>query len=136
MSTTEAAAAAGVRELVPLLFVSDMARSVAFYCQGLGFDLVKKWEPGGKLTWCRVQRAGAALMLQQDCPDEDGPVAGRGRGVVFYFICDDVDALHAEFTSRGVSVAPPTNAHYDMRQIRVPDPDGYDVWFESAVAAA
>jgi glyoxylase I family protein len=121
---------ATVREVVPLLMVEGIQRSVAFYEQ-LGFELMQKWEPQGNLAWCRLQRDDSALMLQQ-ATDEDGPAAGRGYGVGFYFICDDAAALHDELRSRGVPVDPPTAAFYGMNQIFLKDPDGYELCFESA----
>ena len=121
-----------VRELVPLLMASAIERSVQFYQERLGFELTQKWEPEGKLGWCRLVRDGAAIMLQQAC-DEDGPAAGRGRGVCFYFNCDDVQALFAEFTERGLALQPPTAAFYGMNQIFVNDPDGYELCFQSAI---
>jgi uncharacterized glyoxalase superfamily protein PhnB len=95
---------ATLQELVPLLFVEDIVRSAAFYQHRLGFEMTLKWEPKGKLSWCRLERGGAALMLQQALPEEDGPAEGRGRGVGFYFNCDDAAAMHADLASRGLSV--------------------------------
>jgi uncharacterized glyoxalase superfamily protein PhnB len=92
---------AKVRELAPLLAVRDIERSVAFYRDQLGFELAGEARTKGKLFWCRMQRDGAAVMLQQDCA-EDGPAEGRGRGVIFYFICDDADAMYAELCARGM----------------------------------
>lgn len=129
---TATAHVATVREVVPLLFVRDIRRSVEFY-QRLGFHVATQADINGTLGWCRIERDRAALMLQQDCP-EDAPAGERGRGVVFYFICDDADALHAELSARGLSPDAPTTAYYGMRQFRMPDPDGYDVWFESPTA--
>ena len=120
---------AAIRELVPLLFVQDLTRSLAFY-QQLGFNLSGTWEPDGKLSWCRLGRAESALMLQQ-AEEEDGPAEGRGRGVRLFFICDDVDALHAEFIGAGVTIESPQLAFYGMKQIFLKDPDGYELCFES-----
>ena len=130
MPTTQAAAT--IRELVPLLFVEDIQRSAAFYQERLGFEATSKWEPDGKLSWCRLVRDGSALMLQQAC-EEDGPAAGRGRGVGFFFNCDDAATMHADFASRGLSVSPPQPAFYGMNQVFVTDPDGYElaVWSAS-----
>src|SRR5688500_6023619 len=94
--------AAAVTEVVPLLFVDDAARSAAFYRDTLGFEMTGSWEPEGKLAWCRMRRGGAVLMLQQACPEEDGPAAARGRGVEFFFTCDDADAVYAELTANGL----------------------------------
>lgn len=125
-------AAAKVTELVPLLFVDEIAKSVAFY-DLLGFKMVARWETeDGTLGWCRMQRDGAAVMLQQ-ATEEDAPATGRGQGVGFYFLCDDVDALHTELTSRGILVAAPVVMFYGMKQIFPKDPDGYELCFQSPV---
>jgi glyoxylase I family protein len=121
---------AAVRHLWPLLCVQDMGRSIAFYRDQLGFTLVGQADARGEIFWCRLERGGSSLMLQQAEP-EDGPAAGRGRGVGFYFICDDADAMYAELTSRGLQLSPPQVAYYGMKQLFVPEPDGYSICFES-----
>src|SRR4249920_988760 len=76
-----------VRELWPLLFVADIERSVAFYRDQLAFTLARRADDAsGKLFWCRLERGGCSIMLQQAQEAEDGPAQGRGRGVIFYFI--------------------------------------------------
>ena len=124
--------AAAVRQLVPLLAVQDIQRSAEFYRDRLGFALTGKAENEGKMFWCRMERGGSAIMLQQ-AEDEDGPAKGRGRGVSLYFICDDADAVYMELTSRGLQLSPPSVAYYGMKQVVVPEPDGYYLCFESPV---
>ena len=70
-------------------------------------------------------------MLQTAEEAEDGPANERGRGVTLYFVCDDVDVLFEEVSSRGVRADRPTLADYGMRQLFVPEPNGYFVCFES-----
>ncbi len=124
-----------IRELVPLLFVDDIARSAGFYQHQLGFHLVNTWEHAGKLAWCRLERAHSAIMLQQAGP-EDGPAESRGHGVGFFFHCDDADALHAELTDRGLLIDHPQIAFYGMKQVFLLDPDGYELCFQSPVEPA
>lgn len=124
-----------VRQLWPLLFVQDIERSVRFYRDQLGFSLVNRADAHAKMFWCRLERGGASIMLQQ-AEDEDGPAEGRGRGVAFYFVCDDADAMYRELTSRGLQLEPPKVAYYGMKQLFVPEPDGYSICFESEVARA
>lgn len=119
-----------ISELVPLLYVDDVELSVAFYRDRLGFRLALAWEPEGQLTWCRLERDGAAVMLQQAC-EEDVPADQRGRGVGFFFNCDDAETLYRQLTARGLSVAPPQLAFYGMNQVFVTDPDGYELCFQS-----
>ena len=128
---TQTERVATVRELVPLLFVDDMAQSLEFYRERLGFGLVNQWEPEGKIAWCRLERNGIAIMLQQAC-EEDGPAAGRGRGIGFFFNCDDADTMYAELCASGVKLDPPKLAFYGMNQLFLADPDGYELCFQSA----
>jgi uncharacterized glyoxalase superfamily protein PhnB len=110
--------------------VADIDRSALFYCQQLGFKPTNSYAPHGKLCWCRVERGNAAVMLQQAC-EEDGPADGRGRGVTFYFTCDDADAICAEFRAAGLEVRPPQVTFYGMNQLFVKDPDGYLLCFQN-----
>jgi len=123
--------AALIRQIWPLVTVQDIHRSVEFYRDRLGFNVVGKAESEGKLFWCRLERGGACIMLQQ-AETEDGPAEGRGRGVTFYFICDDADAIYDDLSLRGLQLTPPSLAHYGMKQVFVPEPDGYCICFESA----
>src|SRR5262245_22539591 len=111
-------------ELWPLLFVEDMKRSISFYCDRLGFRLVRQAESEGRVFWCRLCRQDCSLMLQQ-AEAVDGPAEHRGRGVIFYFVCEDADRMYQELTERGLSLTPPKTAPYGMRQVYLPDPDGY-----------
>lgn len=123
---------ATVRELWPLLFVEDLPRSLEFYRDRLGFETAGEAQADGRVFWCRLRRGGASIMLQQ-AEAEDGPAQSRGRGVALYLVCDDVDALRQEFVDRGVALGEPEITEYGMKQVFVPDPDGYSVCFESPV---
>jgi catechol 2,3-dioxygenase-like lactoylglutathione lyase family enzyme len=131
MSTIERTNA--IHNLTPLLSVADIEQSVAFYCDVLGFRLSDRWAPEGRLAWCRVERGGSALMLQQ-ASEENGPITDRGCGVEFFFLCDDADALHAEFHSRGLDLKHPKVSFYGMNQLFVKDPDGYQLCFQNVIA--
>ncbi|MDF7826650.1 VOC family protein [Pontiellaceae bacterium B12227] len=116
----------------PLLLVSDIRKSVAFYQEKLGFELQNTWEPNGRLTWCRIAFEGAALMLQQDCPEDLLPHA-RGTGVTFYIICSDAPAVYRTISGHGVQATEPSTEFYGMIQTHLADPDGYRICFESPV---
>ena len=127
---TVAARAPALRAVWPLLTVQNIEASLHFYRDQLGFAEVGRAESDGRLFWCRVARGGSSIMLQQWDP-EDGPIEGRGRGVSLYFLCDDVESLYAELTAHGIRLDPPQTQDYGMKQIFVPEPDGYFICFES-----
>ncbi|WP_339735108.1 VOC family protein [uncultured Gimesia sp.] len=122
-----------IRELVPLLIVEDLSRSADFYCDQLGFEMKLKWEPEGKLAWCRLERNNTALMLQLACADEDGTSEERCKGVGFFFHCDDAQAIYEELSAQGISLEPPKVAFYGMNQLFMKDPDGYELCFQNQV---
>jgi uncharacterized glyoxalase superfamily protein PhnB len=132
-ASVSSAPAATIRQLWPLLAVTDLGRSLPFYRDQLGFSVAEAAEANGQTFWCRLERDGACLMLQQACA-EDGPATGRGRGVTFYFVCNDADLVYQELLAREVPVAAPTLAYYGMKQLFVTEPDGYALCFESPCA--
>ena len=85
--------------------------------------------------WCRMKRGGVAVMLQQAC-EEDGPAAGRGHGIIFYFNCADVDAIHNEFSASGLHLPAPKTAVYGEKQVHFRDPDEYELCFQSTVKSS
>ena len=54
-----------ITETVPLFDVADVDKSIAFYVDGLGFELQDKWVEDDVLKWCRVEHGDSALMLQK-----------------------------------------------------------------------
>jgi len=120
--------ASEVLQIWPLLFVRDIEQSMDFYCGKLGFRVVGMAKDGGTAHWCRVARGGAALMLQQADPPASAVPTGS---MSLYFVCDDADALFEEFSTRGIRLDRPTIAVYGMKQLFVPEPNGYDICFES-----
>jgi uncharacterized glyoxalase superfamily protein PhnB len=119
-----------VRAIWPLLLVREFRRSLEFYRNQLGFEPVEQARDGEDVYWCRLVRGGATLMLQQ-AESEDAPLAPGTRGVLLYVVCAEVDDLYREFQSRGLVMSPPQITHYGMKQIFVPEPDGYALCFES-----
>jgi len=120
---------AGLREVVPLMYVENLDTSAQYYCDVLGFEIAQKWESDGKLAWCRLEHGQAAIMLQQ-AEAEDGPAEGRGRGLTLSFICD-VDTVRADLIARGLSVGPPEVTFFGWKQQYLRDSDGYVLCFES-----
>ena len=117
-----------IQRVVPFLAVADIARSVAFYVEGLGFEIKLQWRPGGELRWCQIEQDGAALMLQQHRPDQHGD--GKGEGVVLCIFCDDAVALYRRFLANGIAAQEPYVGNA-LWVTRVVDPDGYKIDFES-----
>lgn len=119
--------------LVPELYVSDLARSLAFYCGALGFRMVYE-RPEERFAY--LERAGAELMLEE--PVGRTWLAGSleapyGRGVNFQITVEDAAALKEAALVAGaplvMDLEEKTYLRDDepvrVRQCVVQDPDGY-----------
>jgi uncharacterized glyoxalase superfamily protein PhnB len=137
---------------------SDMARSIAYYRDTLGFSLRECWPNEESALWCSLELGGQTVMLGaipedgMDCghggemtPDMEWHNAGnavwkqhaaaRGTGVLIYIQVEDVDAYHAQVQAAGA--APhyePKTQFYGIRDFGVTDPDGYRLIFHTPVA--
>lgn len=118
-----------VEEAVPFFMVYSMEESLRCYVDGLGFTMTHKWIPQGRVEWCRLQRGGGALMLQEYGKGRK-PEGARGLGVSICFTCKDAIALYHEFSGRGIEASKPFVGN-QMWVTSITDPDGYRVFFES-----
>ena len=125
---------------VPYLEVFDMAASVAFYRDVLGFQ-VKFATPevetaeGRFSHFVRLARGEVDLMLNtaydsNERPPERSEARWAGcRHVHLYIDADDVPALYAQMTGRGLQAAAPAETAYGYLAFHASDPDGYRLVF-------
>ena len=127
-----------VNEVVPLFAVRDMKKSLAFYVDGLGFEMQNKWEVDGIVRWCRLQIGNAGLMLQQfrtEGHDSRQFSEDKGEGVSLCFNGDDAVAFYREVTERGIDAGEPQVGNRNWVTY-VKDPDGYSLCFQSSTDVA
>ena len=122
-----------VNEVVPFLMVADMQAALAFYRDGLGFEIEQQWAPDGKLRWCQIRLDGSRLMLQEH--DRHAGSPDKGTGIVLCIFCDDAVALYDAFCARGVTPEEPYVGNR-LWVTRVTDPDGFKLDFESPTDVA
>lgn len=128
---------ANVQEAVPFFAVSNMENSLRFYVEGLGFGIADKWIDEGAVRWCRLQRGGASLMIQdfrRDGGKSWSPSGPLGLGVSVMFLCSDALSIYREVTARGLTPSLPFVGN-GMWVTSLRDPDGYRVEFESRTDA-
>jgi lactoylglutathione lyase len=114
-----------------ILYVTDMDRSIAFYCDTIGLQL-KFVDAGyaefasGSTRFALYERRRADWLL--DSPTSPGPAAE------VVFVVDDVDEEARRFLASGVPVlAPPTDRPWGHRTLHVADPDGFVVELAQAI---
>ncbi len=127
-----------VERMTPLLQVFDMAASLKFYCDVLGFEIIatdnNTSAPNHNWVWLR--RGCIALMLNTAYEYDKRPAAPDIRRVAahddtaLFFGAPDVDAVYAHLRACGIEAKPPKVAPYGMKQLYVKDPDGFGLCFQ------
>lgn len=111
------------RQLVPIISVADMERSIAFY-KHLGFEVGNTFAPEGatKPAWAWLQSGEAQLMLSA----ASTPIDEKLQSVLFYLYTDDVAAARASLLAAGLSPGEIRTEFYAPRdEFELIDPDGY-----------
>ncbi len=132
-----------MKTVKPNLTVADMARSLAFYRDVLGFVPVARIPEENPIF--AIMAAGdvevhldtreSLRQFGMDQPDLDGE--RRGTGVNLYFGVDDVDGLYQAVRAGGVApVFDIRTMPYGVRQFTLADPDGYLLTFAQEVEYA
>lgn len=120
-------------QLVPLLNVEDVSRSIAFYQAVLGARVESQWEQQGAVRWARVAFEGGQLML--NAPDRVSSAERRARDefadTVLYLMCDDAPERRRALEEAGIGVSSLEPQDYGNDEFAVRDPDGYAIRFSS-----
>lgn len=114
----------------PILLVRDVVASANYYRDKMGFSY--EGFDGEPPTFVMLQRDGMHLMLKQaENPEHIIPhwkVSAKLCNA--YFWVSDVDALHSEFSERGVTIDyGPCDQPYGCREFGIQDLDEYDIGF-------
>ena len=118
-----------LRSLTPMLAVTDLARTIAFYRDRLGFSCVNTF--GDPPVWCMLRRDGVEIMFNAPPrADVERDVPRKSRDYqIFYFYPDDVAALHARWKTAGLAMTDLRVTVYGMKEFELRDPDGIWLWF-------
>jgi predicted enzyme related to lactoylglutathione lyase len=108
---------------MPVLDCSDIAATLAFWKDKLGFDAATWGEPP---TFAIVQRGTASIAFALMPKDK----VAVSRNWAAYLYVQDVDALYKEYEALGVALPhPPETRDYGCREFVIDDPDGHIIAF-------
>lgn len=116
-------------ELVPLLNVADVQRSIEFY-EELGFEVEQKVDGEGSLVWANMRHAGGSgLMLNAKdiISEEERAKRAHYSDVIFYLVFPSAHEMHGRLKSRGVDVTEVEKPPYGGEEFYLRDPDGYEI---------
>ena len=113
--------AIGVECIIPILRVNNLAASIRYYVDVLGFRV--DWGGEDRSTFASVSRDGRAIMLSQG---EQGQ-----PGTWLWIGVEDIEPLFEQFSAKGVKFREqPTNYPWAY-EMRLEDPDGHVLRFGS-----
>ena len=106
----------------PVLLVSDLERSVAFYIEKLGFtEAWRHTDDDGRGGVAQVDRAGTELILTSHWPEK------AGSAIIFVSLDPNVFAgARMEFEGRDTEVK---DGWWGYKLMIVEDPDGNQLYF-------
>ncbi len=114
------------RRLEVSLTVQDLARSVAWYRDVIGFTVDRQHEREGTLIAVSLAAGDVRILLNRD-NGARGSDRVKGEGFSFHLTtAQNIDAIAARITAAGQTLdTPPTDMPGGSRGFRVRDPDGF-----------
>ena len=108
----------------PLIAVRDMQRSVAFYREVLGLEIVNDFGANVTLT------GGVSLQTLDTWKDflgaEEKDISLKNRAGELYFVAEDMDAFGQRLQTADAELVHPLREHgWGQRVVRFYDPDGH-----------
>ncbi|MEO5896398.1 MAG: VOC family protein [Vicinamibacterales bacterium] len=130
-------------DVTPNLIVAEIARSMAFYQEVLGFAVVTTVPDASPFVFAWMQRDGVNVFLNsiQGMAGDLAGLAARpigGTATMFFAVERDavaggIDEFFAQVSGRAEIVMPLKDQFYGMREFGVEDPDGYIILFAQRI---
>ena len=117
-----------MRAVAPSLTVNDLAKSIAFYCDVLGFIVAERWEEAGALRGVSLKSGACEFNLTQDDWKKG---RDREKGAGFRLQCltvQEIDSLGESIKARGGKLErEPMDQLWGVRDLEIVDPDGFRI---------
>ena len=119
--------AAKLINIAPQFLVLDLQAACDFYLEKLGFRVAFTYGD----FYAGVERDGITIHLKlSDTPDLCRQAKQQDEHLDVHITVDDIEALYAEFQSRGVSFAQPLETKpWGLREFVVWDISGFILYF-------
>ncbi|UCC26705.1 MAG: VOC family protein [Gemmatimonadales bacterium] len=117
-----------LRTIVPALTVGDMAESLRWYCDVVGFFRKETWEHEGRIVGAELVAGSHRILLMQDdwAKGRDRP---KGVGMRLHLeTSQDIDDIADAIRDRGGTLASePEDKPWGTRSFDLTDPDGFNL---------
>ena len=123
-----------LKNLIPMINVSDIQQSLDFYATALHFEIVSDPDAVKEWRWALIRSGNTELMLSESTCREKAPEAVDQNSdsdwpVIFYFYPDNVVELHTYMQEKNNAPSPLKLTEYGMREFSLIDPDGHLLCF-------
>lgn len=118
-----------IEGISPFFIVGSGERSIAFYCDKLGFEV---WHQEPSVQPFSIVGRDSAMLFVKAGEAEPLPNARRDPAMRWdaYLLTPDPDALAEEFQERGALFSKSlADTHDGLRGFEITDPDGYTLFF-------
>jgi uncharacterized glyoxalase superfamily protein PhnB len=120
--------------LTPNLVVADLPRSLVFYRDTLGFELVATQPDTAPFVFAWLRQGPVNLFLNDAATSRADPKAGAHvkdgpGGIALYVTMTDIDAFHTRVRDTVSIIDPLETKFYGMREFTITDPDGFVLTF-------
>lgn len=123
---------ARLRTAVPVLASVNVAKSIDYFVQVLGFE--QQWLWGDPPVYAGVRSGDALLYISHD-PALAAAVRSMGLKPDVYIWVDEIESLYAQHSANGAEVSEQLETKpWGTRQYTVREPSGYCLKFASNLA--
>lgn len=118
-----------IKQITPLLLVSNLEEAIAFYVQQLGFTLAFTYED----FYAGIEKNGHPIHLKTDYrKTEDRPSRSNNDELDLIFAVDNVAGVFEEITKTNVEIIQPLREMPYGTEFYIADPDGHVLAFVGA----
>lgn len=121
-----------LRDVAPGFTVKNLAQSIAFYVDGLGFTVDQRWETGGELRGVMLKAGRCRIGLSQD-DFAKGSERVKGLGMsIWLTTAQDLETLVARLKQNGISLSQELEEMpWGGSTFALEDPDGFKLTFKN-----
>ncbi len=120
-------AASGMTFNHAMIYASDLGKSLAFYCDGLGMRLLQTYEHEGRPVYARLRSPAGKTTIALHQQEQDWKPSHPG-GIRLYFEVKELERLCKRLAAAGVPVKQmPKKMPWGWKHAYLDDPDGYEV---------
>ena len=120
------------------LVVKDMAKSLAFYRDTLGFSVTSALPAAAPHVFAWLQRGGVHVFLNDQATVQKDPVMAKRYkpgpgGIAMFVLMTGIDQLYGAIKGKATVTEPIETKAYGSREFTISDPDGYVLTFSEQV---